>query len=49
MTGAISTALPALLIIMSIGILIAAWMAGGVIPTMVYYGCLLYTSFSAME
>ena len=38
MTGAISTALPALLIIMSIGILIAAWMAGGVIPTMVYYG-----------
>ncbi len=23
---------------MSIGILIAAWMAGGVIPTMVYYG-----------
>lgn len=37
-TGAITPALPALLIIMSIGILIAAWMAGGVIPTMVYYG-----------
>lgn len=35
---AISQALPALLIIMSIGILIAAWMAGGVIPSMVYYG-----------
>lgn len=37
-SGAITPALPALLIIMSIGILIAAWMAGGVIPTMVYYG-----------
>jgi len=36
--GAITPALPALLIIMSIGILIAAWMAGGIIPTMVYYG-----------
>lgn len=35
---AITPALPALLIIMSIGILITAWMAGGVIPTMVYYG-----------
>lgn len=37
-TTAISQALPALLIIMSIGLLIAAWMAGGIIPTMVYYG-----------
>lgn len=37
-SGAITPALPALLIIMSIGILIAAWMAGGIIPTMVYYG-----------
>ncbi len=37
-TDAIQPALPALLIIMSIGILIAAWMAGGIIPTMVYYG-----------
>ena len=36
--GAITPALPALLIIMSIGILIAAWIAGGIIPTMVYYG-----------
>lgn len=35
---AITPALPALLIILSIGVLIAAWMAGGVIPTMVYYG-----------
>lgn len=35
---AVTPALPALLIIMSIGILIAAWMAGGIIPTMVYYG-----------
>ncbi len=37
-TGAVSAAIPALLIIMSIGLLIAAWMAGGIIPTMVYYG-----------
>lgn len=37
-TSAITPALPALLIIMSIGVLIAAWMAGGIIPTMVYYG-----------
>ena len=37
-TGAITAALPAMLIIMSIGLLIAAWMAGGIIPTMVYYG-----------
>ena len=37
-TDAICAALPALLIIMAIGILIATWMAGGVIPTMVYYG-----------
>jgi len=38
MTDAIHQALPALLIIMSIGILIAVWMAGGIIPSMVYYG-----------
>ncbi len=37
-TAAIHTAIPALLIILSIGLLIAAWMAGGVIPTMIYYG-----------
>lgn len=37
-TCAITAALPAMLIIMSIGLLIAAWMAGGIIPTMVYYG-----------
>ncbi|RKJ38765.1 Na+/H+ antiporter NhaC [Acutalibacter sp. 1XD8-33] len=37
-SAAITPALPALLIIMSIGILIATWMAGGIIPTMVYYG-----------
>ncbi len=37
-TDAIQQAIPALLIIMSIGILIAAWMAGGIIPSMVYYG-----------
>ena len=38
MTAAIPAAIPALLIILSIGILIAAWVAGGVIPTMVFYG-----------
>lgn len=37
-TEAIAAAVPAMLIIFSIGILIAAWVAGGVIPTMVYYG-----------
>ena len=37
-TAAIAAAVPALLIILSIGILIAAWVAGGVIPTMVFYG-----------
>ena len=37
-TNAVTAAVPALLIILSIGILIAAWVAGGVIPTMVYYG-----------
>ena len=37
-TEAIAAAVPAMLIILSIGILIAAWAAGGVIPTMVYYG-----------
>ena len=37
-TAAVTAAVPALLIILSIGLLIAAWMAGGVIPTMIYYG-----------
>ena len=37
-TEAIAAAVPAMLIILSIGILIAAWVAGGVISTMVYYG-----------
>lgn len=37
-TEAIAAAVPAMLIILSIGILIAAWVASGVIPTMVYYG-----------
>lgn len=37
-TDAVKTAVPALLIIMTIGLLISAWMAGGIIPAMVYYG-----------
>lgn len=36
--SAVTAALPALLIIMAIGVLIALWMASGVIPTMIYYG-----------
>ncbi len=31
-------AIPAILIIMTIGLLIGAWMAGGIIPSMIYYG-----------
>lgn len=38
MVETIRAALPALLIIMSIGVLIAAWMSGGIIPSMIYYG-----------
>lgn len=34
----IKAALPAILIIMTIGVLIGTWMIGGIIPTMVYYG-----------
>ena len=34
----IKMAVPALLIILIIGVLIGAWMVGGVIPTMIYYG-----------
>lgn len=38
MVETIKAALPALLIIMTIGVLIAAWMLGGIIPSMIYYG-----------
>ncbi len=34
----ISMAMPAILILMAIGILIGAWVASGIVPLMVYYG-----------
>lgn len=34
----VSEATPALLILLSIGVLVGTWMAGGVIPMMIYYG-----------
>jgi len=34
----ISESIPALLILLSIGVLISTWMMGGVIPAMIYYG-----------
>lgn len=41
-TGAVSKkiaeAMPAILILLSIGLLVGTWMAGGVIPAMIYYG-----------
>ena len=39
--GAISTALPAVIILFSVGSLIGAWMLCGTVPTMIYYGMLL--------
>ncbi|MDL2288448.1 Na+/H+ antiporter NhaC [Oscillospiraceae bacterium OttesenSCG-928-F05] len=38
MVSTIKTAMPSILIIMVVGLLIAMWVAGGVIPAMVYYG-----------
>ena len=37
----ISTALPAILILFSVGSLIGMWMLSGTVPTMIYYGLLL--------
>ncbi len=37
----IATALPAILILFSVGSLIGAWMLSGTVPTMIYYGLLL--------
>lgn len=34
----IAEAIPAILILLSIGLLVGTWMAGGVIPAMIYYG-----------
>ncbi|GAB1476412.1 hypothetical protein MASR2M70_12460 [Bacillota bacterium] len=38
MISAISRSLQACLILLSVGILIATWKAGGIIPSMIYYG-----------
>ncbi|MEQ8486843.1 MAG: Na+/H+ antiporter NhaC [Pseudomonadales bacterium] len=37
----ISTALPAILILLAVGSLIGSWMLSGTVPTMIYYGLLL--------
>ncbi|MCB1683783.1 MAG: Na+/H+ antiporter NhaC [Pseudomonadales bacterium] len=37
----IATALPAIMILFSVGSLIGAWMLSGTVPTMIYYGLLL--------
>ena len=39
--GGISTALPAIMILFSVGSLIGMWMLSGTVPTMIYYGLLL--------
>ena len=39
--GGISTALPAVMILFSVGSLIGMWMLSGTVPTMIYYGLLL--------
>ncbi|MGM0669907.1 MAG: Na+/H+ antiporter NhaC [Gemmatimonadota bacterium] len=38
LTGGIVTALPAILILMVVGLLIGVWIASGVVPVMIYYG-----------
>ncbi len=37
----IATAMPAILILLSVGSLIGAWMLSGTVPTMIYYGLLV--------
>jgi NhaC family Na+:H+ antiporter len=38
LTGGIVTALPAILILIVVGLLIGVWIASGVVPVMIYYG-----------
>ncbi|MFJ7936261.1 Na+/H+ antiporter NhaC [Sporosarcina sp. NPDC096371] len=38
MVNGVSRALPAVFILLIIGIIVGTWIAGGVIPTMIYYG-----------
>lgn len=39
--GGIATAMPAILILLSVGSLIGAWILSGTVPSMIYYGLLL--------
>ena len=39
--GGIGTAMPAILILLSVGSLIGAWILSGTVPTMIYYGLLV--------
>ena len=39
--GGIGTAMPAILILLSVGSLIGAWMISGTVPTLIYYGLLV--------
>ena len=39
--GGISTAMPAIMILFSVGSLIGTWMLSGTVPTLIYYGMLL--------
>ncbi|MGY3714652.1 Na+/H+ antiporter NhaC family protein [Sutcliffiella cohnii] len=41
MVNGVSRALPAVLILLAIGMIIGTWIASGVIPTMIYYGMII--------
>lgn len=40
----IRLALPAVVIIMMVGLIIATWIGGGIVATMIYYGLMLITT-----
>ena len=48
-TKNVSSVSSALIILLLIGALGGAWMVSGVVPTLIYYGCLLYTSPSPRD
>ena len=41
MVGGISLAMGALMILLAVGALIGTWILAGIVPTMIYYGCIL--------
>ncbi len=43
-TKGISNGLEAILILVAVGALIGTWIAGGVVPTLIYYGLRIYAS-----